>query len=484
MARLNILRGAALLILFAVVSFIASAMTGESVEVTAMATLPFLGLSGFLMDKEDDHGGGGGDPDAEKILRKIQETRDATETLSKNFGSLDKEAKELAEEQAKIAKNFDGLTADVKAFQNVIAKMEAKIRNERRSNGMSAIQRIQGDTELRNTVNNIARAAYMMARHKSLAGASEELLAAHKMMQGLSGKTVTSGSEPGSTYINDALIPELYSLVAEYGIWSGFDVIRAGTKTTKLLVRGADPVMSVVDEGVAPDEATVAGTSVSSTVKKMLGWVGVANEMLEDAETDVSGILLEAFANATAYRLDWFCTQADGGADATDGGMTGIFGGGGTAAVAASGNVSIATHDFEDWIKPMTVVDAMVLTRGGARWWIHPTLLAKVLGVKDANGRSIFLPSTEAPSFGAFGSIFGFPIQLAHAAPSADTTSSKIAVFGDPRGQAVLLRKDMEFVSSDQAKFLEDETVFRCRARGATKIRKATAFGVLTNAAS
>jgi HK97 family phage major capsid protein len=439
-----------------------------------------------LMKQDDGNnpGGGGLDPEARAILDKIAETKKNTEELQKNFSELDRDAKKMAEDYAKITGNFDGLTSDVKALAETMKKMEGKILNERRSNGMSALQRIQSDNDMRTALNQGIRANYLLQKNKSENGIPKEWLENHKALSDImKGKTVTGGGEPGSTYFSTALIPDLYSLVAEFGVWSTFDVIRVGARTNTLLVDGADPVMGVVAEGVAPSEADPQGTSVSLAIKKLLGWVGVATELLEDAETDVSGILLKKFANGTAYRLDWFCLQADGGDDATDGGMTGIFGGGGTAAAAAAGNVSIATHDYEDWLKCLTVVDAPVLTRA-ARWWIHPTLLAKVLGLKDSNGRSIFLPSTEAPSFSAFGSIFGYPITLAHAAPSADTTSSKIAVFGDPMGQAVGLRSDMEFTSSDQAKFTEDEVVFRCRARGGSKIRKATAFGVLTSAAS
>lgn len=473
-----------LLGLFLFASASASTSGDSSVMHAGLGLFAPLCLMGGLRDEDNGPGGGGGDPLATKILAKIEETKAATAELHSKFGELDKDSKSMAEEFAKICKNHDGLTHDVKAFMNQIAKMESKIANERRSNGMSAMQRITNDDTLRKTINNAIRASYQLQKNKSLEGMPGDWAEAHKIIQGIGqGKTIDSANTPGSTYITDALIPELYSLVAEYGIWSGFDVVRAGTKVNKLLVDGADPTMGVVAEGVAPSEATVAGTSVSATVQKLLGWVGVSTELLEDAETDVAGIFLKKFANATAYRLDWFCTQADGTDDATDGAFTGIFGGGGTAAAAAAGNVSIATHDFEDYIRCMTVVDAAVLTKKNARWWSHPTLLCKVLGVKDGNGRSIFLPSTEAPSFGAFGSIFGFPITLAHAAPSADTISSKTIAFGDPEGQSVLLRSDMQFVASDQAKFTEDEVVFRCRARAASKIKKATAFGVLTSAA-
>lgn len=73
---------------------------------------------------------------------------------------------------------------------------------------------------------------------------------------------------------------------------------------------------------------------------------------------------------------------------------------------------------------------------------------------------------------------------LAHGANATDGVSKKIAVFGDSMGQAVCLRKDFEFAASDQVKFTEDSVVFRARTRAAAKTKKATAFGVLTTAAS
>jgi HK97 family phage major capsid protein len=129
-------------------------------------------------------------------------------------------------------------------------------------------------------------------------------------------------------------------------------------------------------------------------------------------------------------------------------------------------------------------VDAAVLSRPTTKWILHPQMLVRMLAIKDGNGRPIFLPSTDAPALGAIGSILGYPVILAHGANATDGVSKKIAVFGDTMGQAVCLRKDFEFAASDQAKFTEDSIVFRARARLAAKTKKATAFGVLTTAAS
>jgi HK97 family phage major capsid protein len=115
---------------------------------------------------------------------------------------------------------------------------------------------------------------------------------------------------------------------------------------------------------------------------------------------------------------------------------------------------------------------------------MHPQILVRALHTKDLNGRPIFLTATEAPTMGGIGSILGFPVVPAHAAPSANTTSSKVAVFGDPSGLVVGLRNGFEMEASDHAGFTTYERYFRGVARAGVKIRRAEAFAVLTLAAS
>jgi HK97 family phage major capsid protein len=160
-----------------------------------------------------------------------------------------------------------------------------------------------------------------------------------------------------------------------------------------------------------------------------------------------------------------------------------VFGGGGTAAAAASGNVSVETLDFEDVLRCLTTVDSGILTRP-CRWWMNPQILVRMLSIKDGNGRPIFLTANEAPTPGGIGSILGYPVTLAHAAPSANTTSSKVAVFGDPNAQVAGVRSDFVFEASDHHRWNTLERSFRGYGRFGNKIRKATGFAVLTNAAS
>ena len=413
-----------------------------------------------------------------RSLAAIEKIKTQTETIEKNFKDIDAESKKLSDDFATHVKTFDGMPSQIADITRSLSAIQLKVATERRAAHGSGLDAITGDEELRNAVNGIIR---MAARSNNLdVSISEDQ---KKGYEDYKRALATTGST-GSTYINAQLLPAIYSTIAEYGIWNRFDVIPVGTTSAKMIVDSTDPVMAWTAENTASSEASYTGANVTAAIGKLLGWVQVSRESLDDSEIDLSGHVLRKFANATAKALDWACTSADGTADTLDGGFTGIFGGSGTAAVAASGNVSVATLDFEDWLGAMLAVDASVLSNPSAAWIIHPQMLVRALGIKDLNGRPIFLPSTDAPALGAIGSILGYPVVLSHTANATDGVSKKIAVFGDLMGQAVCLRNDFEFAASDQAKFTEDSVVFRARARGAAKTKQATSFGVLTTAAS
>lgn len=413
-----------------------------------------------------------------KVLEGVGSVKKQFETIETKFTELDKDSKDLADKFGKHVKSFEGLPSQVADITRTIQQIQLKVAHERRSSFGSGIERIAADENCRNAVNGMIRMAARRTNPNIPITEAQEKAAQDYM------RALTTASGSGATYINAQLIPDIYSVVAEHGIWNRFDVVPVSTTSAKLIVDSTDPVMAWTAENTASSETGYTSSNVTATIGKLLGWIQVANELLADSEVDLVGHVLRKFANATAYALDFACTSADGGADATDGGYTGIFGGSGTAAVAASGNVSVATLDLEDWLNSMLAVDASVLSKPTAAWVIHPQMLVRALAIKDLNGRPIFLPSTDAPALGAIGSILGYPVVLSHTANATDGVSKRIAVFGDLMGQAVCLRSDFEFAASDQVKFTEDSTVFRARARGAARTKKATSFGVLTTAAS
>ena len=429
-----------------------------------------MALSGLGLCEEfkGDHGGGAALAEKDfqdTVLKGLGESKNQTDQLVKNYDQLDKITKGIFEDITKQKNEFEGLTGQVSSIEQSFKKLSLQLRNEQRVAFGNPVQRILADPEKKCLINAQVRKAL-----------GAPLSAAHQ-------KALTSGTSPGSTYLNDSLDTDIYDTLGTYGIWNTFDVKMVSTKNNKFLVKTARPVALFFGEGVTIVEDTAkAGVSVTCEAKGIKVILSVPNEFLKDSEVDLSNDILGDFLEAISYRMDWACLQADGTADTADGGMTGIFAGG-TASVAATGNVSVETLDFEDVTKCMLTVDEGVLSRE-SRWWLHPRQLVRFLHIKDGNGRPIFLTATEAPTPAGIGSILGSPAVSSFAAPTANTTSSKIAAYGDPKGMVVGLRHGIEFAESADSLFGDYETQFRGVGYFGNKIKKAGAFAVLTNAAS
>jgi HK97 family phage major capsid protein len=401
----------------------------------------------------------------DQVLKGLGESQKTTDALVANYDNLDAQTKSIFEDITKQKNEFTGLTGQISNIEQSFKKLSLQLRNEQRNAFGNPVQRILADPEKKNLLNAKIRAAL-----------GAPLNEGHQ-------KALTSASGAGATYLRDGLDTDIYDTLGTYGIWNTFDVKSVSTLNNKFLVKTARPNALYFGEGVTITEDTAkAGTSVTCEAKGIKVVLSVPIELLQDSEVDLSNDILADFLEALAYRMDWSCLQADGTADSADGSMTGIFAGG-TASVAATGNVSVETLDFEDYTKCMLTVDEGVLSRE-SRWWMHPRQLIRSLSVKDSNGRPIFLTATEAPTSAGIGSLLGSPVVSSFAAPTANTTSSKIAVFGDPKGLVVGLRTGIEFAQSNEAKFEDYESTFRGVARFGCKIRKAGAFAVLTNAAS
>jgi HK97 family phage major capsid protein len=300
-------------------------------------------------------------------------------------------------------------------------------------------------------------------------------------------KTVIGGSDSG---IGAAVIPQdtaniIYDLLLQYGQWSTLGVVPIGSRTQVMPYITARPTAYWLSQGAQITEGAVTGSSNTVTIKDCCAWIPVANSLLEDtadAGQDFASWLLRQLAQAIAYRIDWAAFAADGTDDTTDGAYTGIAVGG-TAATAANGNTTVATLDYDDFVKCLYTVAADVLNRG-PRWWIHPTILAKILLVKDTSGRPVFQPSTAAPSLGGLGSILGFPVIPTGAMPSTDSANKVVAVFGEPQGCLVGVRRGLNLAASTEFQWDYNRTAYRAVQRAGIQVQIATAFAMLTTAAA
>ena len=403
------------------------------------------------------------------------------ETLVKNYEQLSGETKKSMEELTKAKNQFDG---DIKGVQNAIAKFNLQLNHERRMAFGNPIERITRDSEKRNLfVAMLAKALgseVLEACGPRIREAAKHL----KMIDGMARRDIDTTATPGSTFIDTNEVErDIFDVLASYGAYRTVDFRMVGTKTTEIPLKTARVLMQFVDEaGSISADSTKAGSRTTLTPKKIAGLISASSELLEDDVIGVVHDVLNDFVESTAYRLDFITFAAANSDAATDGGFTGMFSGG-TAVTAASGNVSVATLDYEDFVKTVANAPVGVLQRM-SRWWIHPTLLVKTLYIKDSNGRPIFNTAIESPSAGAIGTILGHPVTQVAAAPSTDSTSSLIAAFGDPNAMAVRLRRDIRIDRSEHFAFNTDEITFRATLRAGAKIKIATGIQVLKTAAS
>ncbi len=291
-------------------------------------------------------------------------------------------------------------------------------------------------------------------------------------------------SSPGSTLIAPELAHEIYNSLARYGAWSTLGVRRLGTLLTMYPVKTARSTANfVLTEGgaIAPDTSR-AGSTVNLTVQVIGALLSVSRQLLEDADFDLTADILDDFVEAFNLRLDYAAFAANGTADATNGGMTGIFNAA-TAATAATGGTTIGALKVDDFVNVLTTVDSGVLNRACA-WWVHPQTLARIVTVKDGIGRPIFLTANEAPTPSGIGTILGYPVHLVYAAPTTNTAGSTVAVFGDPQAAIVGLRTDFAFEASDEYLWNTYQRSFRGIGRAGVAIRKPSALAALKLAAS
>jgi len=444
-----------------------------------MLCLGMIGLApvgfsrGKFFEPSDDAKGAVVLDEAQKtaLLTGVKAIQEQNKTLTENFGNLQKETKTAFEELTNLKNNQGTMEETLRSLQKV--NLQLSLERRMAFGSLSPVARISADPEKKARFNAFIRSL--------LSTTSQDLAEQVKSIR----KAIGEDSTPGSTLINNGLLADIYDSLAMFGKWNTLGVRQMGTKLTKLPVKTARPIAYVLmSEGdTLSDDSNKAGTSVDLEVELIGVLLNVSLQLLQDAEFDVTADVLNDFSEAVSYRIDYLAFQANGTSTGTaaklHGGMTGVFNFG-TAATAAAGNVTVEQTDFEDWTRAQLSVDSAVNTRPGARWWMHPFQLIRALSVKDLNGRPIFLTALEAPSAGAVGTILGKPVEQVEAAPSTNTASSKIAVYGDPEAYVVGVRNDFEFDLSDHHKWNTYQRSFRGVARAGTKGRKASALSVLT----
>jgi HK97 family phage major capsid protein len=123
-------------------------------------------------------------------------------------------------------------------------------------------------------------------------------------------------------------------------------------------------------------------------------------------------------------------------------------------------------------------------------WWAHPQTIAQAALIRDNNGRPIFQTWVEVPNPGSIGSILGHPVHPTAIAPTLTGPNGTPFVFGEPDGQAIGIRSDLELATSSDIGFPQNLLAYRTLVRAGVKMLTQPAsttlkpFAVLTNAAA
>jgi HK97 family phage major capsid protein len=445
----------------------------------------YFSIGGVGGEEEDDDGEGFEKKmlsGVKKLTKDIEGFRQQQEEITTNFDNLSKESKKAVEELTKLKETSNSLTELTRSIERV----QQQFKREQRMAFGDPMRRLLDDDE--KSLRLSCAFALAMDKDGDMRSKCRDLLKAAGLTEVAKGimqqrTGIGEDTSPGSTLITPELSKDVYDTLAMYGAWNTLGVRRMGTKQQKLIQKTVRPVALIVDEGVAIDEdGNKAGNNVTATAKVIAVLLSVSLQVLEDSIIDLSADVLDDFVEAFNYRLDFISFMGTGAANSTSGGFTGLFNAG-TAAVAGAGNTSVAALQLEDYVRCLTTVDPIVIQRA-ARWWMHPTMLARTVLVRDKQGRSLFQTMLETPAPGGIGSILGYPVTLAFVAPNTDGANKQVAAFGDPRSQSVGVRRDFVFESSDHYHWNTLQRAFRGWGRAATINRSATGSAILTTAAA
>jgi HK97 family phage major capsid protein len=443
----------------------------------------------------------------EKVLKGVEEMqtqqkdmRSGIEKVSSELDRSDKEVKKALEEFTRVKNDVEKGKEVMNSFDaamKAMEKVQKAIALNARSSWRDPVEKALSDEGFRTFLNAAARASAFPAEYKRLPAEWQKLLEEGNAKQ----KALTGvDTSLGQATIPSEWFKTIYDLLIEYGQWNQLDVIQVGARTNLVPVATARPNFywigagtGGVGESSAITEGSFTGDSVTLSIQTLAVYLLVARELLADSSVDMSAYLLKQLLQSLSFGLDTVAFIGTGGANQTNAGYYGIFNAASVntqlAATAGAGNTTIEATQLEDWQRCMLTVSQQVLMRN-PRWFLNPQVLIRSLAVRDKNGRPLFQTYTEAPMPGGIGSILGAPIVPVAVGPTTNAAGATPAVFGDPQGQAVGIRSDMEFATSDDIKFAENMRAFRglCRAGVIPKTKAASTtlkpFAVLTLAAA
>lgn len=446
----------------------------------------------------------------DKLKQKKEKRGQLFETMQSLFDSAEKESRDFTEAEET---QYNQIDAELKQLDDDIAKLE-NMEERKKQLALEAQKSKQKEDEVQRTQQDQGK---QKDEHRYDVTANnlkkKEARNQHvfKMIQGFVTRDIESESEARKKLVEGGhyddyfegipseqrnfstlkdgkggiLIPtqvsnEIFDIEQEYGVVPRLamnfgDIGKGRIKVPQILSR---PTFSAVNEGAAISGSGLNLGGISLNTKKWGCIVDWTNEVGDEVGARLLPILQRKIAEGLAFIKDDTFINGDG-TSSYNGikGLTSLVGNVNYVrqATAATGNVSFATLDADDFLKPQE--NTAPGTRSKGVYIMHPNMIFTLKKLKDGQGMYIYgAPSEMAP----VGTLFGYPIELTEAFNITDGTLAQVCAFFNPDYLAYANGRGLSAKQLDQATITnEDGTSVNLATQDAQAIRFTALFDLV-----
>ena len=409
--------------------------------------------------------------DAELKVLATGDSEDFRKVVLAGTKSLQERVTSLVESNGTLKTQCDGVKKSLDDSTKIVNEQAAEIVTLKKS-----LLRSNAKQEL----DEDHRAYFARAFPEECKAIGEALRA--QRQHALVGKAETTGSL--AALIPPTLDTAIYRVSLAYGAYRFCDVraLKAGTES--LTVEASKPRFGFKNENGLYPEVGLGLAPVGLSVKTFGGYLGISSEAMDDSDIELGAYVATLFAEEAARFADYVTYMADGTNTTDSGGFFGICYAG-TATPAAAGHTSLAKCTADELYNFMRSLGQAILDNPDSCWMGNTVAVSELALIKNAAGNPVFAENgaTTVP-YGTIGKIFGKPVKGVDVMPAFPGAGQPALIFGNPKAQAVGIRRDYNFAFNDSVFFLQGMRAYRADMRMGTKIKKASDLGVFKLAAA
>lgn len=369
--------------------------------------------------------------------------------------------------EATKANGIKGMLADGKAFtvgRPEVLAYKHRIRNRYRG----GYKDVKDMIAKRAVFDDVDRAEYLGAacrlKYAPTVGRLDYAQKARDMEIVGKGATGSVNAQGGATFMGE-FVPELIVLLNEYGATRQLLNVRRPTGAPPYTYprRTADPTVSWAAAGAAASDQNPAYDNVEVNIGKLIGYMNVDNELLNDSAISIVDDLMGGFANAISYQEDLAFFLGDG--TSTYNGVTGLINAIGSAGIATQGTSNTWGTMVDGDIQAMLGKLPSYAWRGAPKMTCTPAAFFNII---NRLSRGIGGVTYTESQTGIVKPVYnGYEVVYNDVMASATAVSTISVIFGafDYAAKAVEIPGSLEFATSEHYRFANDQLALRTRER-------------------